>query len=253
MPSSTPEVRIVDAHSHLGYSRIFTTGIVEAQLLDTMDRNGIHASIVMPAAGSDYGPTHDAIARLAEQHPGRIFGMVSMTPLIGESEYRREIIRCVRELGFRAVKIHPIAHAVAPNTPATDVVFAMAEELDIPVMVHTGTGVPFSLPSLLIPRALQYPQMPIILAHAGFAVYTAEAMVAAQVCPNIYLEPSWCMAHEIKQMVDRFGADRVMYGGDLPSNVPVELVKYRSIGLTDEQYRMCLGGTATSIFRLSTL
>jgi predicted TIM-barrel fold metal-dependent hydrolase len=173
-----------------------------------------------------------------------------MTPLIGEAAYAAELRRCVRELGFHAVKLHPLAHAVMPTAPAADVVFATASELGLPVMVHTGTGVPFSLRSVLIPRALEYPETPIILAHAGFAVYTPEAFVAAQVCPNIYLEPSWCMAHDVKRMVEQFGANRVMYGGDLPSNVPVELAKFQSLGLSESDYRMCMAGTAIQVFKL---
>jgi predicted TIM-barrel fold metal-dependent hydrolase len=241
---------IVDAHTHLGYSHIFSMGIAEQELIGTMDRYGIDVSVVMPAAGADIVPTHDAIAQLAEKYPGRIFGMASLTPLIGESDYAAELRRCVRELGFHAVKLHPLAHAVMPTAPAADVVFATAAELQIPVMVHTGTGVPFSLPSVLIPRALEYPDTPIILAHAGFAVYTPEAFVAAQVCSNIYLEPSWCMAHDVKRMVQQFGADRVMYGGDLPSNVPVELAKFQSLDLPEDAYEMCMAGTAIKVFKL---
>jgi len=241
---------IVDAHSHVGYSRIFTAGVTEEQLLDTMKANNIDATIVMPAAGSDPIPTHDSIARLIDKHPGRIFGMVSMTPLVGEELYEREFRRCVTELGFVAVKIHPMAHAVAPNAPVCDIVFRLASEVKIPVMVHTGLGVPFALPSLLIPRARQYPDLTIIQAHAGFAVYTAEAMIVSQECPNVYLEPSWCTAGDIKRMVSTFGARRVMYGGALPSNVPVELVNYRTIGITEEELEMCLSGTAINVFKL---
>src|SRR5437763_6820384 len=225
---------IVDAHSHLGYSDIFSTGITEEQLMGAMDQHGIDIPVVMPAAGAAFGPTHDAIAHLAEKYPGRIYGMASMTPLIGEAEYVRELTRCVRELDFRAVKLHPLAHAVMSTAAVADVVFATASELGIPVMIHTGTGVPFSLPSLLIPRARQSPDLPIILPHPGLAVYTPEAFVAAEVCPNIYLEPSWCMAGDVKRMVESFGAKRVMYGGDLPNNIPVELVKFRSLGLSED-------------------
>src|SRR5688572_12684971 len=126
---------IIDAHSHLGFSRVFNAGITEEVLIGTMDANKIQATIAMPAAGSDPTPTHDAIARSAEKYPGRVFGMVSMTPLIGEEAYRREFLRCVRELGFVAVKIHPVAHAVAPNLPVCDIVFELAKETNIPVMV----------------------------------------------------------------------------------------------------------------------
>ena len=44
-----------------------------------MDANGIDASVVMPAAGSDPVSTHDAIAAVCRRLPDRIFGMVSMT------------------------------------------------------------------------------------------------------------------------------------------------------------------------------
>jgi predicted TIM-barrel fold metal-dependent hydrolase len=241
---------IIDAHSHLGYSEIFSAGVTEELLVETMEANGIDVSIVMPAAGSDPGPTHDAIADLCQRQPGRIFGMVSMTPLIGRSTYEREAERCIRELGFKAIKLHPQAHAVSPALEVSNVVFDMAVALGVPVMVHTGSGAPFALPSLLIRRARQFPDLKIILAHAGFAIYSEEAIIAAEVCDNIYLEPTWCIAGDIRRMIKTLGAGRVMFGGDLPSNVPVELTKYRTLDLTAEERTWCLARTAREVFSL---
>jgi len=241
---------IIDSHSHLGYSQIFSAGVTEELLLGTMAANGIDVSVVMPAAGSEPRATHDAIAGLCEQHPGRIFGMVSMTPLIGRAEYEAEARRCIEELGFKAIKLHPQAHAVSPAFEVSNVVFECAVELRVPVMVHTGSGAPFALPSLLIRRARQYPELKIILAHAGFAIYSEEAMVAAEVCDNIFLEPTWCIAGDIRRMVRTLGPDRVMFGGDLPTNVPVELTKYRTLDLSDEEREWCLWRTARDVFDL---
>jgi predicted TIM-barrel fold metal-dependent hydrolase len=241
---------IIDAHSHLGYSEIFSAGVTEDILLGTMAANGIDVSVVMPAAGSDPVPTHDAIADLCARHPGRIFGMVSMTPLIGRDAYVDEARRCLTELGFKAIKLHPQAHAVSPAFAVTDVVFETAADLGVPVMVHTGSGAPFALPSLLIRRAREYPDLKIILAHAGFAIYSEEAIVAAEVCDNIYLEPTWCIAGDIKRMVRMLGPERVMFGGDLPTNVPVELTKYRTLELTDEEREWCLWRSARDVFAL---
>ena len=64
-------------------------------------------------------------------------------------------------------------------------------------MVHTGPGIPFALPALCIPAARKYPDLKIVLAHAGFAVFTAEAQVAATVCDNLYLETSWCIGEDL--------------------------------------------------------
>jgi predicted TIM-barrel fold metal-dependent hydrolase len=241
---------IIDAHSHLGYSEIFSAGVTEETLLDTMAANGIDVSVVMPAAGADPVATHDAIADLCARNPERIFGMVSMTPLIGRDAYVHEARRCVSELGFKAIKLHPQAHAVSPTLPVSDVVFETAAELGVPVMVHTGSGAPFALPSLLIRRARQYPDLKIILAHAGFAIYSEEAIVAAEVCDNIYLEPTWCIAGDIRRMVRSLGPERVMFGGDLPTNVPVELTKYRTLDLTDEEREWCLWRSARDVFAL---
>lgn len=242
---------IIDVHSHLGWSDVFSAGVTEDVLLSTMAANGIDAAMVMPAAGSAPRETHDAIADLARRHPGSIFGIASLTPLVGEEAYEEEVERCVRELGFKALKLHPLAHAASPALPVTDVVFRTADRLGVPVIVHTGTGAPFALPSLLIRRARQFPELKIVLAHAGFAIYTEEAIIAAEVCPNIYLEPSWCQIQDIRRMVRTLGPDRVMYGGDLPPNVPIELMKYRSMDLTDDERNLCLGGTARRVFNIT--
>lgn len=241
---------IIDAHSHLGYSEIFSAGVTEEELLGTMATNDIDVSVVMPAAGANPVATHDAIADLCTRNPGRIFGMVSMTPLTDRQAYINEARRCVQELGFKAIKLHPQAHAVSPTLPVSDVVFETAADLGVPVMVHTGSGAPFALPSLLIRRARQYPNLKIILAHAGFAIYSEEAIVAAEVCENIYLEPTWCIAGDIRRMVRTLGPERVMFGGDLPTNVPVELTKYRTLDLTEEEREWCLWRSARDVFDL---
>jgi predicted TIM-barrel fold metal-dependent hydrolase len=90
----------------------------------------------------------------------------------------------------------------------------------------------------------------VVLAHAGFAIFAAEAIVAAQVCPNIVLEPSWCASYQVAEMVRAIGAERVMYGSDHPSNVASELAKLRAIGLAAEQLGLVLGGTAGRVFAL---
>jgi hypothetical protein len=122
----------------------------------------------------------------------------------------------------------------------------------VPVIVHTGLGSPWALPSLCIPPARRYPHLPVILAHAGWGLYSAEAVVAAEVCPNLYLEPSWCPAYAARQMIDAFGVGRVLWGSDHLSNIAVELAKYRSIGLSDDELAGVLGGTARAVFSLST-
>ncbi|MBS1801670.1 MAG: amidohydrolase family protein [Acidobacteria bacterium] len=241
----------IDTHAHLGECCVFGLLSTEEEMLRRMDECKIDATIVQPYPGAkEAKKTHDQIADLCARHPGRFFGLASLSPHNEGVVYEREVERCVKELNFVGVKLHTIGHAVNPLSDDGDRVFAAAHEFGVPAMVHTGPGVPFALPSLCIPAAKKYPGLNIILAHAGFAVFSAEAQVAASVCGNMFLETSWCIGEDIRWMINTIGADRVMMGADLPSNVPVEVAKYKALDLEPEIYDKVMGLTAIDVFKL---
>ena len=243
---------IIDAHAHLADSAISALNVEAEVLLSTMDRCGVQAAVVQPFPypKTSIEQVHDAIAELAENYRGRIFGMASINPHWPAERYRREAERCVRDLGFVGLKLHPLGHLAPINAAVSDIIFETAAELETPVMIHTGFGVPFTLPALAIPRARQYPKLKIILAHAGESLYAAEALVAAGECENIYLETSWSQPGGIQNFISSLGAERVMMGSDLPNNLEPELAKYRSIDISDQQRRQSLGSTAAAVFGL---
>ncbi len=242
---------IVDSHAHLGPCRVFGLNNTVEMLLQYMEENGIDQSVVQPFPGApDARKVHDDIARLAANHARRFFGLASLNPHTDPDAYFKEVERCVRQLGFVAVKLHTIGHAVSPLSQDADVVFQAARQLEDPAMVHTGMGMPFASPAQVIPKARQYPTVPIILAHAGYAIYTMDAYVTATECPNIYLETSWCTPHVIKFVIDKLGADRVMFGSDLCVNAPVEMAKGRAIGLEGDKKAQYLGATAAKVYGL---
>jgi predicted TIM-barrel fold metal-dependent hydrolase len=176
--------------------------------------------------------------------------MASLTPHQDEGAYRAEVERCVRELGFVAVKAHVLGHAINPRTRDARLIFQTAADLGIAVMIHTGHGVPFAEPAMWVPLAREFSETTVILGHAGAPMFTGPAIVAAEVTPNIVLETSWCAPHDIGRAVRTLGPGRVMFGSDLLFNPGLELAKYRAIGLPDETVEQCLGRTATAVYRL---
>ncbi len=244
---------IIDAHAHLGYDYVFEDDFTLEKLLPQMDENKIDASVVQPGSVLDLKTVieqHDAIANLSREMPGRIFGMANVNPHLPTKQYREELRRCVNDLGFVGVKLHPLAHAVDPNRSNGRKVLATALDLGIPVMVHTGAGIPWALPSALIPLAIEFPELKIVLAHSGSAVFSSEAALAAKLCPNVYLETSWMPSIAIHSFCKTLGANRVMFGSDHGENAVTELTKYRTIGLADEELVWCLGKTAAEVFEL---
>lgn len=138
----------------------------------------------------------------------------------------------------------------SPLTPQSQKVFETAVKLNIPVIIHTGNGVPCALPSLAIPVAKANPELSIVLAHSGAGMYGAEALIAAHQCPNITLETSLTTVMDIPSFIRKLGAERVMFGTDIPLNASAELGKYKALHLTEEPYAWVHEGTARRVFRL---
>jgi len=246
---------IIDAHTHIGFDYVFEEYHTAEDLARSMELNKIDISIVQPGTTLDLDTArdqHNAIADLAKEMPNRIFGMATLYPRIPEAGYRDELERCVKKLGFVGIKLHPLAHAISPAHKASKKVFTNALELGIPVMIHTGDGIPWALPSSAIPIAKQFPDLKIILAHCGGGTFADEAALAASVCDNIYLETSWLPSTTILELCRNVGADRMMFGSDMALNAASELAKYRSIGLTEEEFQWCLYKTSAKVFKLVT-
>ena len=244
-------MRVVDAHVHLGKCRLFGIDYSPSDVLDSMDANGVDASVVQPVPGADnIEALHEQTAEMAAKNKGRIYGLACFNPYLEDDEYERLATWAIKDLDFRGLKIHTNGHSISPLHPCAKKVFRIANDLNVPVMIHTGAGIPVSLPALCIPPAMEYPDLTVILAHAGGELLAGEAIVAANLCPNIYLEGSWTTSYMVPGMVD--AADgRLMFGSDVINNIPTELAKYRSQGLTEEQLNNVLGLVAEKVFRLN--
>ena len=158
--------------------------------------------------------------------------------------------RCVKQLGFVGIKLHTIGHALQPTCRDGMMVFETANELNIPVLVHTGLGGQMSSPAMLIPGARKWPDLPIILAHSGFPTQAPDAVYVASLLDNLYLEWSWSMSGDMAWGVNELGAHRNMFASDIINNTLTELVKAEEAGLTPDQLEWYLGKTAIKVFNL---
>lgn len=246
---------IVDVHQHLGTCRVFDyKEQTEEDIIRNMDEKGIDASIVQPFPGAFPQPPkaeHDRIARMAENHPGRIFGICSANPhVITRDEWILEAQRCIEELGFVAIKLHTIGHSLLPTSKDGMMIFEIAHQLNVPVMIHTGLGGQLASPAQVIPAARKWPDLPIVLAHAGFPTQSPDAVYIASLLENVILEWSWGMADDIRWSIKELGVEKNLFASDLMDNTMTEQVKAAECGLTEEELEWFLGKTAIKIFRL---
>lgn len=241
--------RIFDTHTHVGTALHSGRRHTADELLAAMDRYGVDRSVVIPyPVVDDYRRDHDEIGRAVRARPERLVGTACLYPFVPEAEFRAEVRRCVETYGFRAIKLQPKFQPLNPLSPRSDFFWETALEHGLTVIVHTGDGVPFSLPSLYISPARRFPELRIVLAHAGGSIFYQEAIVAAQVCPNVFIELSTLMPHFVREILAHVPSSRLLIGSDLPESLESELGKILHMDLPEAARKDILWNTAVTLF-----
>ena len=241
--------KIYDTHTHIGHARHSGRERTADDLLRQMDAFGVDKSVVIPyPVVEDYRAEHDLIGRAVRDHPDRLVGTACLSPFVPEHEFRNEVRRCAEQWGFRALKLQPKFQAINPISPRSDFFFESAVENDLRVIVHTGDGVPFSLPSLYIVPARRFPDLTIVLGHAGSSIFYTEAIVAALERSNIYIELSTLMPHFVREILGHISPSRLMVGSDLPEDLELEVGKVTSLPLERADRQEILWNVAERVF-----
>lgn len=174
----------------------------------------------------------------------------------GDGERAAEALR---DLGIRAVKVHPVHQALPAADPRWFPLYAALERLRIPVVVHTGTSRfpgadnSFADPAALAPALARFPRLPFVLAHGGRPDRTRAALDLLARFPNAWLELSGCPP---RRLADYFGdlrplAARTLWGSDWPGpGVPgmrANVDAFLQLGLSADAERRILAGNADSL------
>jgi len=241
---------VFDTHTHVGDARHTGRSISADALLRDMDAHGIDRSVVIPfPVVVDYRQQHDIIGAAVKLHPGRLVGAACLSPFLPLEEFREEIHRCRDRYGFRALKLQPQYHGLNPLNKSSEFFFEAALENSMTVICHTGSGLPFSAPSLYMMPARKFEGLKIVLAHCGGSIFVHEAIVAALFCPNILLELSTLMPHQVLEVLKYVPSHRLMIGSDLPENIETEIGKILTLPVASEDRCNILSETALGIFR----
>jgi predicted TIM-barrel fold metal-dependent hydrolase len=245
---------IIDAHVHLGEDVVFDEEISESELEEAYALNGVDGGIVQPYVCRPYmedvRAIHDRIAAFAAESSRRWWGMASIFPHFRPEDYEREAERCVKKLGFVGLKLTPIAHACHPSSKDGLHVFEVARGLKVPLMIHTGAGVPFSDPISCVKALESFRDVTVVLAHAGSEMHNQQATYLAEKFEQVFLEPSWVGVLGVGAMVRRVGCGKIMFSSDNVFQIPVELAKYLSIIKYNDDLEKVLWKNVVSVYNL---
>ncbi len=178
---------------------------------------------------------NEEVAEAARAHPDVFIPFASIDPAKGR-EGAREARRLVAEHGMKGFKFHPNVQRFYPNDPAAYVLYEAIEELGVPAVFHTGqTGIgagvragggvrlKYANPMYVDDVAVDFPDMPIILAHPSFP-WQDEALSVATHKPQVHIDLSgWSPKYFPPQLVHYANTllqDKVLFGTDFPLLTP---------------------------------
>jgi predicted TIM-barrel fold metal-dependent hydrolase len=212
---------------------------------------GVDRAVLMPAP--TFRPRNRLLADALRAAPAAarpFLGCALVNPHFGE-EAVDELERAVREWGFRAAKLMPALHAVNLVGRLAHPVMRKAQELGIPVTIHSAGSPAHPLEIGVLAEA--FPDVPVIMDHMGYRDHVGAAIAAARRAPNLYLMTTAVMEpHVVQQAVREIGADRVLFGSNGPAVRPAaQILVIKQADLAPDDERKILGENAVRLFHVS--
>jgi uncharacterized protein len=200
--------------------------------IEELDRNGVlRAAIIASMPGDE-----SSVATAAGIYPDRLFGYFMLDPTQFDAAER--VRSAIANPNLHAICLFPAMHTYAVTDRRLVPILELASDSGLAVFIHCGAlsvgvrkklalasqfDLRYSNPLDLHPVALHFPRVRFIVPHFGAGMFR-EALMLADLCPNVYLDTSstnhW-MAYEgldlrtvFRRAIDLLGPERLLFGTD---------------------------------------
>jgi uncharacterized protein len=211
---------------------------------------------------------NEEVAEVAAENADVLIPFASIDPAKGKMG-AREARRLIEHFGVRGFKFHPSVQEFYPNDRKAYVLYEVIAEARLPAVFHTGqTGIgagmrggggvrlKYSNPLYLDDVAVDFPGMPIIMAHPSFP-WQDEALSVCLHKPQVYIDLSgWSPKYfppQLIQYANTLLKHKVLFGSDYPVITPDRwLADFEQIAIKPEVRPLILKENAIKLLGLDT-
>ena len=210
---------------------------------------------------------NDEVAAFAAENSDIVMAFASVDPMRG-ADAVAEARRLIASGGIRGFKLHPPLQQFHANDKAAYPFYEVVAAAKLPVIFHTGhsgigTGMPggggvrlkYGNPMDIDDVAVDFPDMPIIMAHPSFP-WQDEAISVCLHKPQVYIDLSgWSPKYFspiLIQYANTLLKKKMLFGSDYPLITPDRwLTDFAAIAIRDEVRPLILKENAARLFSLS--
>jgi predicted TIM-barrel fold metal-dependent hydrolase len=211
--------------------------------------------------------SNDEVAAFAAENSDVVMAFASVDPMRGPDAVK-EARRLIAKGGIRGFKLHPPLQQFHANDKAAYPFYEVIAEAKLPVIFHTGhsgigTGMPggggvrlkYGNPMDIDDVAVDFPDMPIIMAHPSFP-WQDEAISVCLHKPQVYIDLSgWSPKYFspiLIQYANTLLKKKMLFGSDYPLITPDRwMADFAAIAIRDEVRPLILKDNAARLFSLS--
>jgi predicted TIM-barrel fold metal-dependent hydrolase len=235
-----------------------------------MDRDGIERvgiiNYVSPVVMGFTEEVNDWAAVYVRDFRDRLLAFGSLDPATVK-DAAASMDRIINELKLPALKLHPPHQLFYPNQyrdglKALEIIYRKAEAARLPIMIHTGTSVfpgarnKYADPIYVDDVAVDFPRLPLIIAHGGRPLWTETASFLLRRHRNVWMDISSIPPQNLLQYFPRLEqlSHKALWGSDWPGpRVPgmrPNLDQFCQLPLSDDAKKRILYDNAVKLFNL---
>lgn len=261
---------VIDAHCHIYPEKIAAKAVgatdkfydvssdgegTVSDLAERCKKSGIDHAVVQSVATTpkQVVSINEFIAAEVLRAQGLLTGLGTLHP---DSADIKGDIEHIISLGLKGVKLHPDIQGFRVDDPRLLKVYEICEELDLPMLVHTGDRrYDNSNPDRVESVLKSFPQLTFVGAHfGGWSVWT-EAAERLSEYKNFYVDCSSSFTFadgiDFKDIIMRYGTDKVLFGTDYPMwSGRVEIEKIFSFAFSEKENQDIFCNNAKKVFKI---
>ncbi len=210
---------IIDAHAHMGanYGTYMSLSSAD-EMVRLMDRENIEMVFCSPhSALFDPSAKSRELNEAMEKYPDRFRGYYTFNPNYCR-EFSAQMDDVIQKKGYLGFKFLPTYHRYSLSGANYRPALEFADAHSLTILIHTwGNNDPHNGPRHIEEIAGRYKNAFFIMGHSAPGELD-QAIEVAKKHENVYLDLCDIHRHSgiVDKMVDSIGADRILFGTDIP-------------------------------------